>query len=132
ISWYYRQFAYEYALAIGGSRTIYLAQLPKLPEGAAEPFRLRTATADDIPFLIEVDAVAARRYLVFCPRDAAGWRHQIDGPRPGSLPHGSVQIVETVAGEAVGFVFHLSQPRDGGLVVERMELRPGASWLPAM
>jgi GNAT superfamily N-acetyltransferase len=132
ISWYYRQFAYEYALAMGGFRTIYLAQLPKLPEGAAEPFRLRPATADDIPFLIEVDAVAARRYLVFCPRDEVGWGYQIGGHRPGSLPHGSVQIVETVAGEAVGFAFHLSQLRDGGLVVERMELRPGASWLPAL
>src|SRR2546430_3745520 len=82
---------------MGGFRTVYLAQLPKLPEGAAEPFRLRPATADDIPFLIEVDAVAARRYLVFCPRDAAGWGYQIGGHRPRSPPPRPLPTLATVA-----------------------------------
>jgi hypothetical protein len=49
ISFYYRQFGYEYALDLGGNRTVYFAAIPKLKPGEPEPYSLRDATSDDIP-----------------------------------------------------------------------------------
>src|SRR6476620_12558376 len=49
ISYYYRQFGYEYALDLGGRRSVYLAAIPKLKPGETEPYALRDATLADIP-----------------------------------------------------------------------------------
>ncbi|KAF8974922.1 hypothetical protein BGZ46_009594 [Entomortierella lignicola] len=55
---YYRQFGYEYALVSFTSGKIENIQsIPSLPEGkSAEPFLLRTATPDDIPFLVSMSS----------------------------------------------------------------------------
>ena len=41
IPWYYRQFDYEYALDLGGGRVGYLCDIPALPAGESEAYRLR-------------------------------------------------------------------------------------------
>src|SRR5207248_4322026 len=47
IAYYYRQFGYEYALDMGGSRRVYFPAIPKREAGAAEPFHLRDAMPAD-------------------------------------------------------------------------------------
>src|SRR5215210_834983 len=49
ISYYYRQFGYEYALDLHGRRSVYLAAIPDLNPGETEPYALRAATQEDIP-----------------------------------------------------------------------------------
>jgi hypothetical protein len=132
IPWYYRQFGYEYALSLGGSRTIAPAALRKLERGAAEPFRLRPANEADSSFLAGVDAAAAERYLVTLARDADHWRHELTGPSAGSLAQAIVNVIETPAGEAVGFVAHGWRLWRGALGVQRLELGEGVSWAAAL
>ena len=53
ISYFYRQFGYEYALDLGGKRVTYLSLIPKLKDGESEAYTLREATTEDIPLLME-------------------------------------------------------------------------------
>jgi hypothetical protein len=127
IPWYYRQFGYEYALELGGGRSIGAAQVRPLESGH-EPFRLRAATEEDAAFLAEVDAAANRRYLVACTRDEALWRYELTGVSERSQVKRTVQVIETASGQPAGFVAHGWELSRGALGVERVELRPGLSW----
>src|SRR5712691_11396345 len=49
IPWYYRQFGYEMALNLGGGRVGYRPHIPELKDGEPEPYRVRPATAADLP-----------------------------------------------------------------------------------
>ena len=51
IPYFYRQFGYEYALDLGGSRSVAFGSIPRLKEGETEPYTLRLATAADVPLL---------------------------------------------------------------------------------
>lgn len=61
IPYYYRQFGYEFALDLQGDRFIPLPSIPKLKEGEAEPYTLRPAEEDDLPFIQELYAQETRR-----------------------------------------------------------------------
>ena len=128
IYWYYRQFGYEYALQTPGARAVVRADVPSLPEGESEPFRVRAATPADVPFLVALDAVAGRRYLVTCVRDEALWRYEIDGrsERDGARP--DVHVIEDAAGATIGCVVHEGRLRDGVMTVGTYELVAGTSW----
>lgn len=105
ISWYYRQFHYEYALDLGGGRTAFLSNVPTLKENEAEPYRLRAATNDDIPFLSRLYDRECARSLVACPRDESLWRYMFE-PLPEAMAwRVSYQIIETNDGRAVGYFY---------------------------
>src|SRR5690349_3073056 len=59
LAWYYRQFGYEMALAMGGSRRWLPFRIPAPTPDAPPPYRLRPATPADIPLL-------SRLYAVHC------------------------------------------------------------------
>jgi hypothetical protein len=102
---YYRQFGYEPALAVerfSGAA----ANLPALPAGQAEPYRLRPATPDDLPVIARLGEQADRRSLLACPRDETLWRYEIFVRNPDSDYGQFAKIVETPAGEPVGLVCH--------------------------
>ena len=131
---YYRQFGYEMALALGHGRGGYGPQAPTLKEGEAEPYRVRPATPADLPFFAEVYAQSvAQRDLITCVRDQALWRHELDGHSPLSLEHWELRVIETPAGEPVGYVSHAPKVWTGGpsvrIVLLGYELAPGVSWL---
>src|SRR5581483_8604681 len=48
ISYFYRQFGYEYALELEGRRVTYLSLIPKTQASTPEPYALRAATPEDI------------------------------------------------------------------------------------
>jgi len=122
IPWYYRQFGYEYALGMPASRDVARANVPRLAEGKAEPFRVRAAVADDAPFVAGLDGQGRARSLVACVRDAAMWRYEIDGrgDLDGAEPY--VSAIEDGAGARVGYLLHNGRLRDGTLSVMAYEL----------
>ncbi len=129
IPFYYRQFGYEMAMSLGGGRQGNAADVARLKEGEPEPYHLRPAVEADLPFILEVDAHAIQRSLVYCPRDAALWRYELWGKDPLNGDRLDWLIIESSAGEAVGLVgcaFRLWGTRLG---VNYIELKPGMSWL---
>jgi len=52
IPYYYRQFGYEYALALGGARMVPVQSIPKLGADQSEPFVVRRAQHSDIMQLL--------------------------------------------------------------------------------
>jgi GNAT superfamily N-acetyltransferase len=131
---FYRQFGYEQGLPLGGGRGGGRQQIPALPAGRAEPFRVRPATAADAPFLAELEAQTRRRSLLSVPRDAALWRYEIEGRSAEHQYRRVVGVVEATgadvrpAGERVGLLVH--PPVRGPTVrVTACELLPGVSWL---
>jgi hypothetical protein len=130
IPWYYRQFEYEMALSLGGGRGGFVPQhVPTLKEGEAEPYRVRPALEDDIPFMAEVYDHAAQRSLVSCIRDQALWRYELSGRSSENVQRTDLCIVETPECEPVGFFAVSDQPWQRNLAVSFYELVAGMSWL---
>ncbi|HEV8585658.1 MAG TPA: GNAT family N-acetyltransferase [Methylomirabilota bacterium] len=128
IPWFYRQFGYEMALELGGGPRLATAGLAGLVKQARAPYRLRAATGADAPFLAATSAHAARRYLVFAPRDAAAWRYIVSGRSVDSAARHETRIIESEAGEPAGFLEHVPRVWGPGLHVRELELAPGVSW----
>ena len=133
---FYRRFGYEQALPMGGARGGLRQQIPALPAGHAEPFRVRPATAADAPFLADLEEGARRRSLLSVPRDAALWRYEIEGRNAEHEFRRVVCVVEAAGavappeGARVGALVH--PPVRGPTVrVTTYELLPGVSWLEA-
>lgn len=130
IPYYYKLFGYDMALDLGGGRTGFEAQLPKLKDGESEPFTVRAATEADIPFLMDVYAHACKRHLITCVRDAAQWRYDLTGQSEKNVDRLEYCILERAGtGEPVGYFTHPFFTWDTGLIVNHYELKPGVSWL---
>lgn len=54
IPYFYRLFGYEYALDLGGQRSVQVSQIPEKINDEPDPFALRLATLDDVPTLMEL------------------------------------------------------------------------------
>jgi GNAT superfamily N-acetyltransferase len=134
IARFYRQFGYEQALAMGGGRGGVRQQIPALPAGEREPFRVRPATAADAEFLAEVEALARPRSLLSVPRDADLWRYELDGMSDGHRKRHRIAVVEVAgggprpAGKRVGYLVHQAMAAPT-VTVLAYELLPGVSWL---
>jgi hypothetical protein len=129
IPWYYRQFGYEYALALSTNRAINVDHVPALGDAQTPGFRVRPATAADIPFVARLDEQVRDRSLVTCLRDEALWRNVLDGRSVDSPFHEVLRIVESPGGESAGFLVHGQSLRNGTLWADMFELLPGLSWL---
>jgi GNAT superfamily N-acetyltransferase len=77
IPWFYRQFGYEYALDLGGSRKLPISEVPVLKENEAEPYQVRQATEADIPALIRLSQRYSTDKLVTVPLDETRWRYEV-------------------------------------------------------
>jgi GNAT superfamily N-acetyltransferase len=128
IAYFYRQFGYEMALEHNTGRVGYRADVPKLKAGASEPYRVRPATGADVSFLAELSDLATRRVLVTCVRDESLWRYEVDGRSPRSAARLELRVIESLDGEAVGFLGYSPIIYDEQLALEVFELKPGASW----
>jgi hypothetical protein len=132
IPFYYRLFSYEMGMELGGGRTGYEAQLPKLKEGEREPFTIRPATEADIPFLMEVYSHACKRRLITCIRDEAIWRYELTGQSRDNCERFEYCILERGdTNEPAGYFNHHTSTWGGGLEAHHFELKPGISWLEA-
>jgi hypothetical protein len=132
IPFYYRQFGYEMALDLGGGRRGYAANVPKLKEGEAEPFRFRAVAEADLPFVVEVDRYAAARSRLSCVRDIGLWRYEIFAKSEKDVNRLEFRLIEAAGGEPVGMVGYAGGLENGNLWVAFIELKPGISWLPVI
>ena len=127
IPWYYRQFEYEYALDLGGGRIAPFSNIPPLREGENESYRLRAMTPGDIAFAAPLYDRECARSLVACPRPEWLWRFMLDDapePRAWRTP---LQIIESIEGQAVGYVAPSSEIWGDALVVDELAVNAGQS-----
>lgn len=129
IPFYYRQFGYEMGLDLGGGRIGYRAHVPKLKEGDSEPYRIRPATAEDIPTIMELHDQGAKRGLIAAVRDEALWRYELEGRGEKSAVRKEVRIIETQEGETVGMFAYSPFLWGNVTAIVLYELRPGSSWV---
>jgi hypothetical protein len=129
IPFYYRQFGYEMALGLGGGRQGNAANVSKLKDGEIEPYRLRAVVEADLPFVLDLDAHAARQNLVYCTRDETLWRYELWGKREKNGSRLDWFVIETVAGEAVGLLGSSITLWSTRLGITYCELKQGVSWL---
>lgn len=133
IPYYYRQFGYEYALDLGGSRSVPFSAIPRLKPGEAEPYRLREATPEDLPMVLALyERERARTYhgapmLVSIRIDERYWRFTLDGFGPESAEAWRTQLILNGEGRTLGYV--LTGPRrwDKAIPVFGLSVEPGIS-----
>ncbi len=129
ISYFYRQFGYEYALELEDRRTIPLALIPKAKEGAPEPLALREATTSDIP---EIAALYNRRRANSIVSESITykqWLYEIESWKAHPhLGHSlQFQMIVNAGGRTVGFVALDSNLRSKELGVWLMEFAEGVN-----
>jgi hypothetical protein len=125
---YYRQFGYEMAMELDAGRIGYESHVPKL--NGDEPYVFRSATENDIPFLISTNDYGKRRSIVRCIRDEAIWRYELNGSSANSIARDDFMIIEDAqTHEPVGYVRHGWDTWDHGLIAQDYEIKPGASWI---
>ena len=129
IPWFYRRFGYEMALDLDGGRTAYRGIMPKLDDGREEPYRARSAKRRDLPFIADLYDSGRQRNLVSCVRNQALWRYELEGRTAGSYARKELFVIETTAGEPVGFLACSDRLWHGTLGVGALEIKPGVSWL---
>jgi hypothetical protein len=131
IPWYYRQFGYEMAVNLAGSRRGYLPNIPKLDEDQQEPYRFRPVQDEDIPFVTRLHNHSRQRQMVSCVRDEKVWRYEVlfRGHHLGA--HYVMQIIETPAGKPAGYLLHRPELYENSLTISGFEMIEGVSWFEA-
>jgi GNAT superfamily N-acetyltransferase len=129
IPYYYRQFGYEMCLHLGGGRSAYKPQMPKLKEGEKEAYRLRPAGETDLPFIAELCEQGDQRYAVACLRDEAQWRNELAGKSERNIIRRELIVIEKTDGEPVGFLGQAGHLWRNHLSVLPFEVKAGVSWL---
>ncbi len=110
IPYFYRQFGYEYAVDLGGSRSVALTMIPDAKEGQPEPFTLRDATIDDLPqirMLYERERsrnVNGLPILVSTPFDHDHWRWTLSGQTVDAGEGWNTRMIVRPDGQPVGYV----------------------------
>lgn len=103
IPWFYRQFGYEYALPLGGSRDLSVHHIPPLKEGETEPYLVRRAGAADAPLIRPLYERQVAGRLVTAELDEARWAYDISGISPDSAQSLHVYCLTDRAGQVVGY-----------------------------
>ena len=132
IPYYYRQFGYEYALNLGGKRTVFFAAIPKLKQGASELFLLRDATMDDLPLLMRLYDRERARGPVSTRISADYWRWSITKQNEGSDEEWRAKLIESADNRPVGYVLHRRRRLGSQLGIVALAVEPDVSLVAAM
>jgi hypothetical protein len=129
IPYYYRLFGYEMALDLGGWRIGYPPHIPQLKKGEKEAYRIRPAKEEDIPFLMALyEENHPKRYAITCVREEWVWQHDVLRTNPRAVNYGVFRIIETLDGEAVGFLIHPRRLWEPTMACTGYELKAGVSY----
>jgi Acetyltransferase (GNAT) domain len=132
IPYFYRLFGYEYALDLGGRRSVYVALIPQVGEGAPEPFSLRDATWEDIPLVQRLYDQQRVSGIVSALIDEAWWRYQLATWRETRSGDGwHIQMIVDSGGQSQGYVIILSARLRDSLRVIDLAFMSGAN-VPAI
>lgn len=104
IRYYYRQFGYEYALDLGGSRRIDSDSIPPLKEGEAEPYALRAATLDDLPQIMALYDRERERATISTAIDEPTWRWILTGMHPETDENSMTYLLLDDSQRVIGYV----------------------------
>lgn len=126
IPWYYRQFGYEMAVNLGGGRAFFWQRPGNVQDVNPEPYRMRPATAEDIPALMALYQVHSANSLLVRVRDEALWRYEMLEAHADTGYDRNVHMIETAAGELVAYVEF--QQWGGSFQVRELGVQPGRSW----
>jgi GNAT superfamily N-acetyltransferase len=103
ISYFYRQFGYEYALNLGGRSVTNLSLIPQAKE--PEPYLLRDATEVDIPFILALYDRRRRESIVSTPIEERWLHYQLKMWNVIETDDNwHLQILSDRAGTAIGFL----------------------------
>ncbi|MBI1881681.1 MAG: GNAT family N-acetyltransferase, partial [Chloroflexi bacterium] len=127
IPWFYRQFGYEYALPLGGSRSLKLGDVPALKEAGTEPYQIRPATEADIPILMDLYQRQCAGKLVTAQIDEVRWRYDLTGHSKDSIQHLGVNCVLNQAGSVAGYYTTSTLPWGGQLTIWEVIVAEGVS-----
>jgi hypothetical protein len=131
IAWYYRQFGYEYALDLGGGRSISWDSFPALKKDQTEPYRLRPVTPnswqDDLPLLKSLYEQDCARSMVTCPRSDWYWDAMFTWFSPESGERRQFQIIETADGRPIGYLVSNRAMWDETFMVDELSVVEGQS-----
>lgn len=126
IPWYYRQFGYEMGLNLGGSPQLFWIRPGNDEKVENEPYRLRPATVEDIPLILQFHRQHIGNSLIWRWRDEKILRYEMTGSHPESIWTIKPQIVETTEGEPVAYVD--VHPWGTGFDLRELGVMPGNSW----
>ncbi len=129
IPYYYRIFGYEMGLELGGGRTGFIPQIPRLKEGETESYHLRPAVEADLPSIAILYAQAGERYRIQAVRNEALWRYELTGADPLNINRMVLDLIESADGEPVGFIGHPNFVWGTMMVAQVYEVKPGVSWM---
>ena len=132
IPWYYRQFGYEMAMEVDGGRAIAGIDLPKLKDGDSEKYHLRPVVDDDHTFIRELYDCASCRQPFSTLRSEVEWNYEFGGRSENDFAHRKWLIIETAAGDRLGYVQYYPWIEDNALYIVQIELKSGVGYLNLM
>src|SRR5438270_3542611 len=130
ISYFYRQFGYEYALELEGRRVTYLSLIPRAQPSTPEPYALRAATTEDIPLLMELYNRQRSASMVWSILSERFWRYQIKEEKDpvAAGKQMCVRMIIDDAGVVQGYVMVATKRWSKGVAVYALDVAAGVSW----
>lgn len=129
ISYFYRQFGYEYALELGGRRVTYLSLIPRAQASTPEPYTLRAATNEDIPLLMELYDRLRSASMVSSIATERFWRYQVEEEQDPTVGKQiCVRMIVNDAGVVQGYVMVAIRRWGNSLNVYALNLAAGVNW----
>jgi Acetyltransferase (GNAT) domain len=132
IPFYYRQFGYEFAIELGGQRTVFFAAIPKLKADTTEAFRLCDATLDDLPQLMALYDRERARGPISTRVDADYWRWVMTEQSEASGEGWFTKLIESAEGRTVGYLLHRRRRWGGSLAITALAVEPDTSLVAVM
>jgi hypothetical protein len=128
IPFYYRQFGYEMTLNVHGGRIGYEIHVPKLKNDQQEPYSIRLAVEEDIPFLMKTCARGFSRSMIHAIWDQDLWRYELTGKRKLNINRREIYIIEDLEGRPAGFTGIPSLKWGNNIVATQFEIASGYAW----
>ncbi len=142
IPYYYRQFGYEYALDLDNRVYVPTALIPPATVGIAEPYTLRDASTEDIPFINALYDRQRTGSIVSTPIDESWWRYQIaswEKTREGAASpskkndgYWHIQVIVDAGKTVQGYVITPVARWSNSIPVFDLEIMPGVNWQPVL
>ena len=104
IPYFYRQFGYTMAVALGSDAGVPLTAAPEPAPDHKPAYTLRRATLQDIPDLARWHEAMARERLLSEIRSPDIWRHELVGHHPRSMRARYHLVIENAEGKGVGYI----------------------------
>lgn len=127
IPYYYRQFGYEFALDLGGSRGVVVDDIPPLKEGETETYRLQAAAEDDLPFVMALYERGRLRSAVSTHVPAAYWHWTVSGANRESHEGWRTFLIVSQDGTREGMLLTSAARWRNALGIRAVEVSEGVS-----